>query len=128
MSNKFFTNSEDNTLIKKFEGVFTYNPNIQNFDALVGFFRASGTMAGVVLEKHLKTILCSNDNDSYNYLYLQLDDNNIFTIIPIIGNGHNRKIGYKRKRGENIRQNIYDRQPMFCLCDYKYEIRLYKNI
>jgi len=42
MSNKFFTNSEDNTLIKKFEGVFTYNPNIQYFDALVGYFRASG--------------------------------------------------------------------------------------
>jgi superfamily II DNA/RNA helicase len=42
MSNKFFTNSEENTLIKKFEGVFTFNPNIQNFDALVGYFRASG--------------------------------------------------------------------------------------
>ena len=42
MSTKFFTNSEENTLIKKFEGVFTYNPNIQYFDALVGYFRASG--------------------------------------------------------------------------------------
>ena len=42
MSNKFFTNSEENTLIKKFEGVFTFNPNINNFDALVGYFRASG--------------------------------------------------------------------------------------
>ncbi len=42
MPTKFFTNSEENTLIKKFEGVFTYNPNIQNFDALVGYFRASG--------------------------------------------------------------------------------------
>ena len=40
MSTKFFTNSEENTLIKKFEGVFTYNPNIQYFDALVGYFRA----------------------------------------------------------------------------------------
>ena len=42
MTTKFFTNSEENTLIKKFEGVFTYNPNIQHFDALVGYFRASG--------------------------------------------------------------------------------------
>ena len=42
MSTKFFTNSEENTLIKKFEGVFTYNPNIEYFDALVGYFRASG--------------------------------------------------------------------------------------
>ncbi len=42
MSTKFFTNSNENTLINKFEGVFTYNPNIQYFDALVGYFRASG--------------------------------------------------------------------------------------
>ncbi|HQN87534.1 MAG TPA: SNF2/RAD54 family helicase, partial [Bacteroidales bacterium] len=42
MSTKFFTNNEENTLLKKFEGVFTYNPNIQHFDALVGYFRASG--------------------------------------------------------------------------------------
>ncbi|RYU90952.1 helicase [Mucilaginibacter terrigena] len=42
MTTKFFTNSAENTLIKKFEGVFTYNPNIQYFDALVGYFRASG--------------------------------------------------------------------------------------
>jgi ERCC4-related helicase len=42
MSTKFFTNSEENTLINKFEGVFTYNPNIEYFDALVAYFRASG--------------------------------------------------------------------------------------
>jgi len=42
MSTKFFTNNEENTLLNKFEGVFTYNPNIQFFDALVGYFRASG--------------------------------------------------------------------------------------
>lgn len=39
---KFFTNSDENTLIRKFEGVFTFNPNIKFFDALVGYFRASG--------------------------------------------------------------------------------------
>ena len=42
MSTKFFTNTEENTLIKKFEGVFSYNPKIHHFDALVGYFRASG--------------------------------------------------------------------------------------
>ncbi len=42
MSTKFFTNAEENTLINKFEGVFTYNPNIKYFDALVGYLRASG--------------------------------------------------------------------------------------
>jgi len=42
MSTKFFTNAEQNTLLKKFEGVFDNNKDIQTFDALVGFFRASG--------------------------------------------------------------------------------------
>lgn len=42
MSTNFFTNRDENTLIKKLNGVFTYNPNIIYFDALVGYFRASG--------------------------------------------------------------------------------------
>jgi superfamily II DNA or RNA helicase len=42
MSTNFFTNENENTLLRKFEGVFQYNPNIQYFDALVGYFRASG--------------------------------------------------------------------------------------
>ena len=41
MSSKFFTNTEGNTLFKKFEGVLENNP-IAFFDALVGYFRASG--------------------------------------------------------------------------------------
>lgn len=42
MSTKFFTNrTEENSLYKKFEGVITNN-QIENFDALVGYFRASG--------------------------------------------------------------------------------------
>ncbi|MFC1481367.1 hypothetical protein ACFL6E_03865 [Candidatus Neomarinimicrobiota bacterium] len=39
MSTKFFTNAEQNTLLKKFEGVFSNNRDIMFFDALVGFFR-----------------------------------------------------------------------------------------
>ncbi|CAD5257342.1 MULTISPECIES: helicase-related protein [unclassified Imperialibacter] len=41
MSTKFFTNSTENTLIKKFEGIFTHT-QVAFFDALVGFFRSSG--------------------------------------------------------------------------------------
>ncbi|MFC1584545.1 helicase-related protein [Fibrobacterota bacterium] len=42
MSTKFFTNEDKNTLLNKFSGIFTYNKDIQFFDALVGFLRASG--------------------------------------------------------------------------------------
>lgn len=43
MSTKFFTNqNKETSLLKKFEGVFTHVPNIQCFDVLVGYFRASG--------------------------------------------------------------------------------------
>ena len=35
MSTRFFTNNEGNNLIDKFEGVFTFNPNIEYFDAFI---------------------------------------------------------------------------------------------
>ncbi|MFR1814474.1 helicase-related protein [Dysgonomonas capnocytophagoides] len=38
---KFFTNEKDNTLLNKIEGIFQHR-NIHFFDALVGYFRASG--------------------------------------------------------------------------------------
>ncbi|MCA0230138.1 MAG: phospholipase D-like domain-containing protein [Bacteroidetes bacterium] len=41
MATKFFTNETDNTLLQKIEGVFQYK-NIHFFDALVGYFRATG--------------------------------------------------------------------------------------
>lgn len=41
MSTKFFTNENENTLISKIEGIFKHR-NIHFFDALVGYFRASG--------------------------------------------------------------------------------------
>jgi hypothetical protein len=62
MSTKFFTNSEENTLIKKFEGVFTYNPNIQYFDALVGYFRANACFTQEIL---------LNDLNSMNIINIQ---------------------------------------------------------
>ncbi len=39
---KFFTNEGDGTLFNKFKGVFENNKDIEFFDALVGYFRASG--------------------------------------------------------------------------------------
>ena len=41
MNSKFFTNEAENTLISKIEGIFQHR-NIHFFDALVGYFRASG--------------------------------------------------------------------------------------
>ena len=41
MSTKFFTNAKENTLLKKLEGIFSFT-NVDEFDALVGYFRASG--------------------------------------------------------------------------------------
>lgn len=42
MSTKFFTNKDKNTLLNKFKGVFENNKDIEFFDAIVGYFRASG--------------------------------------------------------------------------------------
>lgn len=42
MSSQFFTNRDENTLINKFDGVLSNNLNINSFDAVVGFIRASG--------------------------------------------------------------------------------------
>jgi len=53
MSKRFFTNEGENTLLKKFAGVFAHNPDIERFDALVGYLRASGYFA---LRPHLKKV------------------------------------------------------------------------
>ncbi len=42
MSTRFFTNFGDNTLLNKFKGIFEHNKDIEYFDALIGFLRASG--------------------------------------------------------------------------------------
>ena len=53
MSTRFFTNRRNNTLIEKFAGVFSNNPDIRFFDALVGYFRSSGYFA---LRPHLENL------------------------------------------------------------------------
>jgi len=45
MSTRFFTNHGDQTLLRKFQGVFESNTDIEWFDARVGFLRASGYFA-----------------------------------------------------------------------------------
>ncbi len=45
MPTRFFTNTEHNTLLSKFEGIFEHNPDLKRFDALVGYLRASGYFA-----------------------------------------------------------------------------------
>lgn len=42
MSSNFFTNQGDNTLYKKFVGVFENMQNIEYFKSVIGYFRASG--------------------------------------------------------------------------------------
>ena len=45
MATRFFTNHGEQTLFKKFQGVFESNPDIKRFDALVGYLRSSGYFA-----------------------------------------------------------------------------------
>jgi len=49
----FFTNTGNNTLLRKFAGIFEHNADIERFDALVGYLRASGYFA---LRPHLKKV------------------------------------------------------------------------
>jgi len=52
MSTKFFTNSGENTLLNKFDGIFK-NTSVHYFDALVGYFRSSGYFQ---IRKYLKDV------------------------------------------------------------------------
>lgn len=45
MSTKFFTNTGENTLFKKFEGAFEHLANLYAFHAVVAYFRSSGYFA-----------------------------------------------------------------------------------
>lgn len=42
MTTRFFTNSDGNSLLQKFAAVFSNNPQIAEFDALVAYFRSTG--------------------------------------------------------------------------------------
>jgi superfamily II DNA or RNA helicase len=49
MNSNFFTNQTENSLYKKFVGVFTHMKNIETFKSVIGYFRASGYFA---IRKH----------------------------------------------------------------------------
>jgi superfamily II DNA/RNA helicase len=49
MASNFFTNQGENTLYKKFVGVFEHMQNIESFKSVIGYFRASGYFA---IRKH----------------------------------------------------------------------------
>lgn len=49
MASNFFTNQGENTLYKKFVGVFEHMKNIEYFKSVIGYFRASGYFA---IRKH----------------------------------------------------------------------------
>ncbi len=49
MGSNFFTNQGENTLYKKFVGVFEHMQNIEYFKSVIGYFRASGYFA---IRKH----------------------------------------------------------------------------
>lgn len=49
MASNFFTNQGENSLYKKFVGVFEHMQNIEYFKSVIGYFRASGYFA---LRKH----------------------------------------------------------------------------
>lgn len=49
MASNFFTNQGENTLYRKFVGVFEHMQNIEYFKSVIGYFRASGYFA---IRKH----------------------------------------------------------------------------
>lgn len=66
-NSNFFTNRNNNTLIKEFEGILENNVQIHNLDAVVGFLRASGYFSLRPLLNNLNKvrILIGIDVDKY---------------------------------------------------------------
>ena len=62
----FFTNRDNNTLIKEFEGILHHNPHICNLDAVVGFLRASGYFS---LRPFLDNIKVGSINSIFYFLH-----------------------------------------------------------
>ena len=74
MNTKFFTNQDANTLLQKLEGIFEYK-KIHFFDALVGYFRASGYFQiRPFIEKtaEIRILVGIDRITSYNVCYTKL--------------------------------------------------------
>ncbi|MDR3327722.1 MAG: hypothetical protein LBT04_06320 [Prevotellaceae bacterium] len=68
MTTKFFTNQQENTLINKFDGIIGNNLNINCFDAVVGYLRASGyfEIQPFLSKMHKIRILVGIDADKFS--------------------------------------------------------------
>ena len=129
MGTRFFTNDGENTLLNKFKGVFTDNPDIACFDALVGYFRSSGYSA---IHPYLRNVprirvLVGIDADhilaKYNENGLLFKGDDDATVQEAIRNLRNdiATCGYSRKIEEGIRQFVEDVKT------YKIEVRAHKT-
>ena len=64
MATKFFTNADSNTLLNKLEGVFRHGLHIEEFDALVGYFRSTGYFKIRPFLENVSQIMYSTIEDS----------------------------------------------------------------
>jgi hypothetical protein len=118
MSKRFFTNEGENTLLKKFAGVFASNPDIERFDALVGYLRASGYFA---LRPHLEKVPIKRIQESQRPFRLWAATNGDFAqackLIPTEWDEERQKVWTARlteiRDNEHIRrieQPVYKRR------------------
>jgi hypothetical protein len=72
MPTNFFTNQRENSLYKKFVGVFEHMQNIEVFKSVIGYFRASGYFA---ICKHFPAIrseTCALEDILVNEFFISL--------------------------------------------------------
>lgn len=106
MSTNFFTNNGQNTLIQKFKGIFENHQDIEYFDALVGYFRASGYFAiRPFLEKvpHIR-ILVGIDVDK------------------LIAKYHSKGLLFQGDATQTIQEYLKEVQSDIQQSEYKYEV------
>lgn len=82
MATKFFTNEGTNTLFDKFRGLAKHSSSFEVFDAVTGFFRASGYFK---LRRELEQvghirILIGIDGDAYDVLFAKHDKTKFFAV------------------------------------------------
>ena len=81
MSTRFFTNHSEQTLFKKFRGVFENNPDIERFDALVGYLRSSGYFA---LRPYLEKVPVKRTGDQSQVAALEAEiDAHVFRLYAL---------------------------------------------
>ena len=82
MSTKFFTNATNNTLFDKFKGLAQNSKAFEVFDAVTGFFRASGYFKVRRELEHVEHIrvLIGIEGDVYDTFFAKHDKNNLFAI------------------------------------------------